>query len=175
MPSAASSSEILTGHPPAEGTTTAEVFERIKAGRIPLARQLEPGVPPPLEAICAKALATDRDRRYASVKDLADEVRRWIADEPVSIYRDPFIVHALRWARRNRTAVASLSAALLAGVIGLGAVTAVTTRANARLNDANHEIDNQRLKAVNALAAESIARAEAGHRLVQARSQSTRS
>ena len=37
--------EILTGHPPAEGTTTAEVFERIKAGRIPLARQLEPGVP----------------------------------------------------------------------------------------------------------------------------------
>ena len=103
------------------------------------------------------------------MKDLADEVRRWIADEPVSIYRDPFIVHALRWARRNRTAVASLSAALLAGVIGLGAVTAVTTRANARLNDANHEIDNQRLKAVNALAAESIARAEAGHRLVQGR------
>jgi serine/threonine protein kinase len=78
--------EILTGHPPAEGATTADVLERIRTGRILRARQVEPDVPHALEAVCAKALALKPSVRYANASDLAAEVRRWLADEPVGAY-----------------------------------------------------------------------------------------
>jgi eukaryotic-like serine/threonine-protein kinase len=140
--------ETLTGHPPAEGTTTAEVFDRITSGRIPLARQLEPGVPRGLEAICAKALAKDRAGRYKSVKNLADDVRRWVADEPVSAWREPWWQHFSRWARRNRSWVAAAAGALVV-------VSIVSSLAAILIDGARRQ--------------ESIARADAGRRLNQAR------
>jgi len=119
--------EILTNHPPAEATTVSEVFEKIKAGRIPRACQLDASVPRPLEAICAKAMATERKDRYATTKDLSNDVRCWIADEPVSVYRGSFIDRGRRWARRHRTTVSSLAAAVLAGIVVLS-VAAVQIR-----------------------------------------------
>ena len=64
---------------------------------------------------------------------LAEEVEKWMADEPVSAWREPLARRALRWARRNRTAVASAAVALVAGVVGLSAVLAVQTQAKAAL------------------------------------------
>ena len=47
---------------------------------------------------------------------------------------------ARRWARRNRTAVTAASVALVAGLVGLGAVATVQTRANGELRAANTEV-----------------------------------
>ena len=48
-----------------------------------------PAVPRPLDAICRKAMALRPDDRYASALDLAADVERWLADEPVSAEREP--------------------------------------------------------------------------------------
>ena len=83
---------------------------------------------------------------------LADDVERWAADEPVTAWREPFARRARRWARRNRTAVTAAAAALMMAVVGLTAVLAVQTRANAALKVANNrlEVSNQREVKANA-------------------------
>ena len=86
-----------------------------------------------LEAVCLKAMALEPEDRHGSPRALADDVEKWMADEPVSAWREPPARRALRWARRNRTAVASAGVALLAGVVGLSAVLAVQTQAKAAL------------------------------------------
>ena len=70
---------------------------------------------PALEAICLKAMAREPEDRYASPERLADDIEHWLADEPVTAWREPFSVRARRWARRHRTAVTAAAAALLVG------------------------------------------------------------
>ncbi|HWE38077.1 MAG TPA: serine/threonine-protein kinase, partial [Isosphaeraceae bacterium] len=72
--------EVLTNRPPAVGKSLDEVYRSILTGPLPRARDLNPSAPRPLEAIATKALARDRSKRYANPLDLADDVRRWIAD-----------------------------------------------------------------------------------------------
>ncbi len=68
-------------------------------------------MPRPLEAICLKAMALEPEDRYAIARALADDLERWLADEPVSAWREPLSVRARRWARRHRTAVTGAAAA----------------------------------------------------------------
>jgi serine/threonine-protein kinase len=105
--------EILVGRPPYTGADTAEVIRRaIEARPIPPRREIAE-VAAALEAICLKAMAREPDDRYASATDLADEVRRYLADEPVSAFREPLARRLGRWARRHRTAVAAAAALVL--------------------------------------------------------------
>ena len=66
---------------------------------------------------------------------MAEDLDRWMADEPVTAWREPVSRRARRWARRNRTAVTAAGVALVAGVVGLSAVLAVETRAKADLTE----------------------------------------
>jgi hypothetical protein len=45
--------------------------------------------------------ATGWSSRYASPRTLADDVERWIADEPVTAYSEPFTRRARRWAKKQ--------------------------------------------------------------------------
>ena len=74
-----------------------------------------------LDNICAKALKKAPEDRYDSVVALADDLRRWLADEPVSARPDSFAYRAAKFVRRNRLAVGAafvVVATLVAGVIG---------------------------------------------------------
>ena len=95
-----------------------------------------PSIDPALEAVCLKAMATKPEDRYGSCRALAEDVERWMADEPVSAWREPLARRARRWARRNRTAVTAAAVALLAGVVGLSAVLVVQTQAKAGISRA---------------------------------------
>ncbi len=90
-----------------------------------------------LEAICLKAMAKEPEDRYRTPRALADDLERWMADEPVSAWRDPLSRQVGRWGRRNRTAVTAVSVAVLTALVGTAAVLAVQTRANADLSQAN--------------------------------------
>ena len=92
-----------------------------------------PSLDKALEAVCLKAMATEPEDRYPTPKALADDLDRWMADEPVTAWREPLARRARRWARRNRTAVTAAAVALVAGVVGLSAVLAVQTKAKAEL------------------------------------------
>jgi serine/threonine protein kinase len=136
--------EILTGHPPAEGESIGEVFRKISAGNLPRARELEPTVPRALEAVCAKALEPDRRNRYQRPEDLAEDVRRWTVDEPVSVYRDPIAVRLTRWGRRHRTLAASLAALLITAVVALSVGVMLVDRERAKTEQQRQIADQQR-------------------------------
>ena len=146
--------EILANRPPAQGTTLEEIYQNVSAGRIPRAREVDLTVPAALDAICAKALSLNRDDRYATASALADEVRRWLIDEPVSVYRDPLTVRLTRWGRKHRTLVTSAAAVLLVAVASFAVFASERSahaseigRKNSELIRANTALDAQRRRA----------------------------
>ena len=129
---------LLTGRAPFEGGAD-EVLRAVQRGEFRPPRQLEPAVDRPLEAVCLKAMASDPKGRYATARALAEDVERWMADEPVSAYREPFARRAGRWARRNKTAVTVAAALLVAGTAGLAASNVLVNRQKARA-EANFQL-----------------------------------
>ena len=135
---------VLTGRPPVEGDDVIEILSRVRCGAIDRPRSVVPGVPRPLESICLRALALRPEDRYPHAKALADDVERWLADEPVSADREPWTDRLRRWGRRNRTFVATAATAVLFAMAGLGIVAAVQARAKQQLS-----IKNEQLTAAN--------------------------
>ena len=128
---------LLTGRPPYERGDIGEVLRKVQRSEFPAPRQLDSSIDRALEAVCLKAMATRPEERYASCRALAEDVERWMADEPVVAWREPWTRRLLRWLTRHRTGVTGAAAAVLAGLVGLVAVLAVQTRANADLRAAN--------------------------------------
>jgi serine/threonine-protein kinase len=138
--------EVLCGQPPFGGPDTTAVLRRV-VHEAPLPpRSVVPGTPRALEAVCLKALAKQPAHRYGKALKLAGEVQRWLADEPVTAYRDPLATRLTRWGRRHRTLAAALAVALVAALGGLGAVLLVQRRANADLAAKNVELADEQAK-----------------------------
>jgi serine/threonine-protein kinase len=128
--------ELLTGRAPFGASYVDMILEDVRAGRFPPPRAVSPEVPPALEAVCLKAMALKPGDRYTTALELADDVGRWLADEPVRAHREPWADRARRWSRRHRTLVTGAAAALLVGVVSLGAATALLTVAHRREHEA---------------------------------------
>ncbi len=126
---------VLTGRSPAESNELGGVSHRAQRSDFRPPRALDPSIDRALEAVCCKAMAVRPEDRYGSARALADDVERWMADEPVTAWHEPFYRRAGRWMRRYRTAVA---VAVVVGVVGLGAVAVVQARAYQDLRQANH-------------------------------------
>lgn len=139
--------EILTGRPPFTGTETAGVLSLVIHEPPTRPRLTVPTTAAALEAVCLKALAKKSAQRYASAKELAEEVQRWLADEPVAAYREPAPVRLSRWARRHRTLVASAAALLIAVTVGLAVGTVLLTQANARTEEQRRQAEVERERA----------------------------
>ena len=139
--------DLLTGKHPVEGASLEEVLRRVGRGEIKPPRQVRPEIPADLEAICLKALALKPEGRYATPRALAADIKAWLADDPVSARPEPLAERARRWAKRNRTAVTAAAASLLVGLVGLGAVATVQTRARGDLARKNAALDMQRGRA----------------------------
>jgi WD40 repeat protein/tRNA A-37 threonylcarbamoyl transferase component Bud32 len=112
---------LLTGQPPFQDLQLREVLDKVRRGTFPPPRQHNRHVPPPLEAICLKAMARHPGDRYPTALALADDLEHWLADEPVRAWPEPVTVRARRWLARHprlvtAAAVAVAAAALLAGV-----------------------------------------------------------
>jgi tetratricopeptide (TPR) repeat protein len=116
--------EILTGRPPFVAPKTAEIIRMVCKEEPTPPRQLVPEIAPGLEAICLKALRKEKADRYQAASELAQEVRCYLADEPVAAFREPWTLRAWRWVRRNRTKVAAAAALLVSATI-ISAVSAV--------------------------------------------------
>jgi len=77
-------------------------------------------IPKRLLAIALKAMAPERDRRYASVKDVADDLHHYQTGFAVSAYQDTWLERGLRWYRANaRVLWVTLAALGIAAASGL--------------------------------------------------------
>src|SRR5207253_6594288 len=54
---------------------------------------------------------------HGSARELATDVERWLADEPVSAWREPWLMRLRRWARRHRTTVTAGAVLCLTAVV----------------------------------------------------------
>jgi len=101
--------EMLTGRPPFEDVSPLVTMARLVRDDPPHPSQLRPGLPRDLITICLKCLEKSPRRRYASASALAEDLRRFLAHEPILARPVGPIGRTLRWCRR-RPLVASLIA-----------------------------------------------------------------
>jgi serine/threonine-protein kinase len=109
---------LLTGDAPFSGSAS-EVLRLVQTHSFLPPRRVNRLVPRPLEAIVLRAMAFRPEERYASVTELAQEVERWLADEPVRAYRESLVEGTQRWMRRHRPAVFGLGALVLTAMVAL--------------------------------------------------------
>ena len=110
--------EILCGRPPHLGKSVVEVLSKVFEGNIvnPLVR--EPEASPELAAICMRALGREREDRYASAQELAEDVRRFQVGKLVHAHTYSIRELLWRWIRRHRAALA-VATAMLAIALGV--------------------------------------------------------
>ena len=131
---------LLTGKPPFAGEDIGAMLRAVEGGQFPRPSHHDPALDQALEAVCLKSMATTPADRYPTPKALADDLERWMADEPVTVWREPLSRRARRWARRNRTVVTAAGAAVLVALVGTAVVLAVQTRANSELRASNAKL-----------------------------------
>jgi serine/threonine-protein kinase len=141
---------LLTGHAPFTGGP-GEILRAVQQGEFRPPRTIDPLIDKALEAVCLKAMAFQPEDRYTTPRLLAEDIERWMADEPVTAWREPVSRRLLRWLTRHRTGVTAAGAALLVALAGTGAVLAVQTRANTELKRSNVDlaIANQKVTRAN--------------------------
>jgi WD40 repeat protein/tRNA A-37 threonylcarbamoyl transferase component Bud32 len=123
---------LLTGAPPFPSGDIFEILAKVQQGRFPPPRQIKPSVSPTLEAICLKAMARKPDARYRTAQELAADVEHWLADEPVTAYRESVRARLWRWGRKHRALVTGAAVLLLAAVAALALSTALIGQEQAR-------------------------------------------
>lgn len=109
--------ELLAGRAPFHGATSVETLQMLRQDEPIALRRLQPRLPRDLETICMKCLEKDPQKRYASAEDLADDLRGFLRDEPITARPVGPMERGLKWARR-RPAVAFLIGSLIL-VIGM--------------------------------------------------------
>jgi eukaryotic-like serine/threonine-protein kinase len=113
--------ELLTGRPPFSAPTPLETMKLV-AGQEPIPpRALNPALPLDLDTLCLKCLAKEPSARCASAQEFADELGRFLRDEPIHARRVTPLERGWRWCRR-KPALAALGAVL---VVAPAAIIAV--------------------------------------------------
>ena len=121
--------ELLTLHLLFEEPNRARLIQRVAHEMPPAPRKLQPKIPRDLETIVLKTIAKEPARRYLSADDMADDLRRFLADRPVKARRTSSAERLWRWSRRNPALAVSLSTLFMALAVGCIGATILWRRA----------------------------------------------
>jgi eukaryotic-like serine/threonine-protein kinase len=135
---------LLTGQLAFTAQTSHSVLEQVSKGEFAPPKAVDNRIHAALSAITCKAMSLRPVDRYANAQELAKDLERWMADEPVSAHPDSVTVRAWRWARRHRTLVATCIVALVVASIGLAAGAWRVNVANFHLSQAKERESTQR-------------------------------
>jgi serine/threonine-protein kinase len=124
---------VLTRRAPFDSTDAAKFLPKVQRGDFARPRALNPSIPKPLEAICLKAMALEPSDRYQSPRALAEDIEHWLADEPVSAYREPWHDRARRWSRKHRTFVTTAASVFVFGLLASVCFATVVAAKNGEL------------------------------------------
>jgi WD40 repeat protein len=115
--------ELLTLRPAFDEPDRHRLLGRVLHEEPPRPRRLNPKVPRDLETVVLKAIAKEPKQRYASAAELAEDLRRFLADRPVRARRASAVERLWRWVRRNPALAAAWGLFVLALLLGQGAAT----------------------------------------------------
>jgi serine/threonine protein kinase/tetratricopeptide (TPR) repeat protein len=116
--------ELLTLQPAFDGQDRQELLRQVAFEDPRRPRQINRSIPVELETIVLKAMEKNPADRYATARELADDLRYWRDDRPIRARRPPWSARLGRWCRRHKPLVSAgvtalvVSAAVLAGSIG---------------------------------------------------------
>ncbi len=137
---------VITGRVAFKGTEE-EVIGNVQMGRFAKPREVRPDVPRSLEAICLKAMARLPKDRYASARELADDMERFMGDERVAAYREPVPARLWRWTRNHKASVAGAVGTLTVAVAALTAGVILLGNANVRERQLRDQVETNLLEA----------------------------
>jgi WD40 repeat protein len=125
--------ELLTLQPAVRGKEREEMLRWLTFEKVVWPSRLNPAIPPDLEAIVLRAMAKAPGERYGTAQDLAEDLRRFVSDQPVLARRPTRLQQAGKWARRHRGPL--LAAAAAAGLV-LALILALLALSNVRIREA---------------------------------------
>jgi eukaryotic-like serine/threonine-protein kinase len=112
--------ECLTGRPPFKAQTPLDTVLQVLADEpVPPAR-LQPKVPRDLETICLKCLEKQPHKRYDSARDLAEDLRRFQAGEPIRARPAGTLEQLVKWVKRRPLAATLWAVSLAVVLAGAG-------------------------------------------------------
>ncbi len=140
---------LLSGRPPHVGTDLLALLKKVASEDPDRPRKVRPSIPDEVETILLKALENDPSRRYASAREMGDDLDRYLRGEPIQARRASLVY-------RLRKGLARRKALTLVGFIGFAAVSAVAARwlgeRDARERDAEtHRAREQALRELTVL------------------------
>ena len=113
-----------------DAATATTISARRKTDRVRLSHLLRSD----LDWIVMKALEKDPERRYATARDLAEDVRRFLEGEPIHARPPSLLDRVGKWSRRHRTAV--VSAASIAAILLVATTLVALAQRKAALSEA---------------------------------------
>jgi serine/threonine protein kinase len=108
---------LLTGEKPFQGKTTMEIVLKVVNQEPPPPSRLKPSVPTALDAVVLKSMEKDRERRYRTALELAEDLERFLANQDVLARPPSFARKVLRPLRKH--AIPLALGAILAGSVGI--------------------------------------------------------
>ena len=145
---------LLTGRAPFQAATMTETLAQVLNTEAVAPRMLNPAVPRDLETICLKCLEKEPAKRYPTAQALAEELGRFLNDQPVLAQPIGPAGKAWRWCRRQPVRAGLIAAVILVSALGL---VGVLWEWRAAQRSAEAEIQQRRRADEQALAAEASA------------------
>ena len=131
---------LLTGKPPFEGGAI-DVITAVQRGAFQPPRSHRPVDRPGARGRLPQGDGPGPGGPLRHAQGPGEDVERWMADEPVAAYPEPWTRTLTRWLARHRTGVTAVGAAMLVALAGLVAVLGVQAKANGQLTAKNAELD----------------------------------
>jgi tetratricopeptide (TPR) repeat protein len=156
--------ECLTGRPPFKAAGVLETLEQVRSREPVPPSRLQPGVPRDLQTVCLKCLEKDPARRYASARDLADDLGRFLRGEPVRARPASPGLRLAKWVGRQPAlaALAAVSGLSLVALLGGGLVYQSWLRAAVRQAEAEKAATRRQYRQANDTLNRMLGRLEGG-------------
>jgi serine/threonine protein kinase/formylglycine-generating enzyme required for sulfatase activity len=138
--------ELLALRRPFEGDTSHQVAAQILAKDPPDIRTIRSRVPRDLAVIAGKALEKDRDKRFQTMAELAADLRRHLADEPIHARPPTRLERVVKWAKRN-PGKSSAAAIVAVTFTAIALLLFANVRANRALSAKTIESEDRRVAA----------------------------
>ncbi|MBM4036170.1 MAG: serine/threonine protein kinase, partial [Planctomycetes bacterium] len=128
--------EMLTARPPFSGDTMMNTLMKVMNDEPVPPKRLNPRIHRDIQTIVLKAMEKTPERRYASMRDLAEDIRRFIAGESISARPAGVVYRAWRFVKRHYAALFATAAVIAIGLTAAAVVLEARREGDRRARDA---------------------------------------